>query len=170
MNDTRQERELPNGRQPARLITYDLGLASTGREQIGVLFEFTDGPWKGEQITWYGHFTPEAFPITVRALRELGWSAERMDTLRAELKPGTVVQLVLEIETYQGRKRSRVKFINRRGLVRMDQSMTSDQRRTFGVEVQQMLDAGLHEKAGAHTRSDADPMGAGGADDDDIPF
>jgi hypothetical protein len=166
MND-RNEREPLSGRHPAKLITYDIGMASTGREQIGVLFEFTDGPGRGEQITWYGHFTPDAFPITVRALKELGWSGERIDTLRAELKPGTVVQLVLEVETYQGKKRSRVKFINRRGLVRMDQTMTREQRQAFGVEVQQMLDQKIHERKAPGRGDDA---ASSAPEDDDIPF
>jgi hypothetical protein len=165
MNE-RQDREPPSGKLTAKLITYDLGMASTGAEQIGVLFEFTDGPWNGEQITWYGSFSPAAFPITVKGLSELGWSAERVDTLRAELKPGTVVQLVCEVETYEGRKRTRVKFINRRGLVRMDRMMTPEQRKAFSAEVQLMLNSGLHKKP-------RDPSAAPNVDDvgdDDIPF
>jgi hypothetical protein len=164
MNQRNQERV------PAKYVTYEIGLASTGKEQIGILFEVTDGPRAGQQLTWYGSFSRDAFPITVRALRELGWSGEKIDTLRRELRPGMPVQLVCELEQYQGKDRLKVKFINRRGQVRMDQLLTPEQRRSFAVEVQGMLDAGLGERQPGSPSSAGEPEYAGDVPEDDIPF
>jgi hypothetical protein len=161
----------PNQKKlPAKLVTYSIGLASTGREQIGILFEVTEGELQGRELTWFGSFTPESFPITVKTLRELGWSAQNVGTLRTELRLGTLVQLVCEPETFNGRERLRVKFVNRRGVVRMDQHMTKEQRSAFSKEVQEMLDKGLGEPRQAGTTGgEATPEGRF-SDDDDIPF
>ena len=165
------DNERPNQRKvPAKLVSYAIGLASTGREQIGVLFEVTDGEWQGRELTWFGSFTPESFPITVKGLRELGWTGKNVSTLRAELRPGTLVQLVCETEKYQGKDRVRVKFLNRRGVVRMDQHMTTDQRKAFAVEVQQMIDAGLGESKAPGTAGGEEVPAGRFPDDDDIPF
>lgn len=151
----------------AKLLAFDFGEASTGTQQIGCLFEFTDEPLKGQQIMWYGFFTPEAFPVTVRALKELGWSAASLDTIRKEVKLGSVVMLVCESERYNGRDRNRVKFINRQGLVRMDNTLTGEQRRGLAASVADMLAAGLHNKKAAVAESGAPAVPS---DDDDIPF
>jgi hypothetical protein len=178
MNDYRgdrnqgdRDRELPSGRLPAKLITYDIGRASTGTEQIGVLFELTEEPWKGQQITWYGTFTDESLPITMRGLKELGWQGQQVTTLRQDLKPGTPVQLVIEIESYQNKRRPKVKFINRRGLVRMDRALTKDERADFATVLQSKIDAGVHLKPTGKSGQQTDDAGAMGSDDDDdIPF
>lgn len=160
--------EIPEGRHLAAYVTHDVGMAETNTVQIGVLFEFVDPPLRGQQITWYGTFTEAAFPITFRALKELGWSGHRIDTLKAELKRGTVVQLVIERESFQGRTRPRVKFINARGVIRMAKPMNRDQKLAFASEVQTMLDLGLQNKQPAGTASAAPGDDAGG--EDDIPF
>lgn len=155
------ERQLPDGRHPAKFLGYDLGVAKTGREQIAALFEFTEAPFAGQQLTWYGSFTPEAFPITVRALKALGWRGERIDTLRNDAKVGTMVDLVCQVETFEGKQRSKIQFINRRGL-KLERPLDPGERRALAERVQDMLDRKVHESATA-------PTGAGG-EDDDIPF
>jgi hypothetical protein len=148
---------------PAKFVAYDIGMASTGREQIGLLFVAEDG----RELVYYGTFTPDSFPITVRVLRELGWQGTKIRNLRAELKYGCDVQLVCEEEQWQGKAKLRIKFVNRRGVIRMDSAMTPEQRGGFATEVQQMLDAGLGDAAPGTRGGEAH---AAPADDDDIPF
>lgn len=160
-------RGLPSGRLPAKLVAYDFGRAGTGADQVGVLFEFTEPPWKGQQITWYGGFSEASFPITYKGLRELGWRGETLTTLREDLKPGTLFQLVCEVREFNNKHRSEVKFINRGGLVRMSEVMTGDERRSLDADVGEMIRRGAHEPRRADTGA---PPSADDDGSDDIPF
>jgi hypothetical protein len=165
MSDDRRPVQI-DGRLRAKLVDWQMGLASTGNEQIGVLFELLDPPFQGRSITWYGSWTVDAFPITVRALKEMGWTGVQIATLKHELRKGTEVVLVCEVEEFNGKPRSKVKFVNRAGEIRMASTMTNDQKRAFAVELQQMLDQGMAERRPQGAALDDEPAAGG----DDIPF
>jgi hypothetical protein len=168
-NDRQPNAGHPTGRLAAKFLGYELGYAQTGTKQIGVLFEFEDESFRGRRITWYGTFTPESFHITVRALKALGWQGKRLETLKGDLRMGTVVDLVCEVESYQGKERSRVLFVNSRG-IRMHRPMVGDDQRAFADEVNDMLARGLGDRpaGGGGGADDGYDQGTGG--EDDIPF
>ena len=161
---------VPHGRLRAALVLpYVLGQAKTGTDQIGVQFRLLDDPWKGWTLPWYGTFSEAAFPMTYEGLKACGWRGERIDTLKADLRNGTEVLLVVEAEEYEGRWRAKVRFVNPPQSIRMHTIFTKEQRAALGVDIQAMIDNGMHERRG---REEEDPQAADDGDSslDDIPF
>jgi len=89
------------------------GVSSNGNEQVAVELELLgdgDAP-SGESITWTGTFASEtAIRIALDAMRAMGWTGSTILDLTGI--GSTVVEAVVEHETYQGETRARVKFIN----------------------------------------------------------
>jgi hypothetical protein len=102
------------GRYKARGVEAALGVTGTGKEQVAVLVEVTDGPAKGEQLTWYGFFTDATVERTFESLRYLGWSGDDLTDLRGI--DANEVTIIVEHETGSDNKvRPRVKWINAPG-------------------------------------------------------
>lgn len=101
---------LEDGVYLAVAVSWGLGLTSTGKEQLGVEFEFLDERLAGQRITWFGYFTDRAFDVTLKALRTLGWQGSDLSDLRD--LDSNQVNLVIENEEYQGRYYPRVRWIN----------------------------------------------------------
>jgi hypothetical protein len=94
----------------AKAEEWGLGEAGTGTEQVAVRFKTEDG----RGFVWYGSLTDAALPTTVKALRVLGWKGNDLSTLGAlDTKS---VQLTLEEEEYQGRRITRVAWVNDLGI------------------------------------------------------
>jgi hypothetical protein len=164
---------MPQGRLRAALVLpYVLGQASTGTDQIGMQFRLLDEPWKGWTLPWYGTFSEAAFPMTYEALRACGWRGEFIKSLKSDLVDGAEVSLVVEPEEYDGKWRSRIKFVNPPTSIRMHRTFTPEQRTALAVGIQDMIDQGLHEreKRKAAAGSTSTPGRGGSNDDDDIPF
>jgi len=121
---------LENGTYRAKALEAKLGLSSGGNEQVGVRFALLDR--EGESITWYGTFSEAAFEIAVRGLRAAGWKGDDLSDL-SSLSGDSVpeVDLVVERETYQGKTRAKVKFINSGGGLAMKQALVGDQAKAF---------------------------------------
>lgn len=89
------------------------GVSSNGNEQVAVELELLgdgDAP-SGESITWTGTFASEtAIRIALDAMRAMGWTGSTILDLTGI--GSTVVEAVVEHETYQGETRARVRFIN----------------------------------------------------------
>lgn len=160
---------IPNGRLRAALVLpYVLGQAKTGTEQIGIQFRLLDDPWKGWTLPWYGTFSEAAFPMTYEALKACGWRGEEITTLKADLRNGTEVLLIVEPEEYEGRWRARIKFVNPPQAIRMHRVFTPEQRQALAVDIQSMISKGLHER---RERNDLQaPDDDDRFDGDDIPF
>lgn len=58
-----------------------IGKTKDGNPQVGLLMIFTDGPYKGMGMTFYGHFTDKTDAGTIRALRTLGWQGDDLRDL-----------------------------------------------------------------------------------------
>lgn len=160
------EKKFPTGTVNAELVEYDLGTADSGTDQIAVLFRLTEEPWVGREFTYYGPFTKASFPFTCEALKAMGWRGEDFMSLRDDLKRGNKVRLVLEVETWEGVERPRIKFVNAAGL-RIKNPMTASRRKALGSTLQEWLNAGLGER---NVDGSAPGAAGGGKDDDDIPF
>jgi hypothetical protein len=89
-----------------------LGTTKNGTEQVAVTFDLLDLP--GQTITWYGFFSEKAEEIAFRGLRAAGFAGADLSDL-ASLQPGPECVLVIDHETYEGKVRAKVKFINRGG-------------------------------------------------------
>lgn len=90
--------------------------------QLSIYFEDE----MGESITWYhslgykkdGTFSEASFKFAADALRNLGWDAEarqyRFEELGAEDSPliGRHAEIVVQDEVYEGKTRTKVKWIN----------------------------------------------------------
>ena len=106
---------MKDGRQPAKAVDLQFGKASTGTVQIAVTFEITDGPDLGDYVTWLGSLTDKAAAHTLKALAVMGAPhGKTLDQLGVS-DLGSLVSLVLEWETHQGKRRLRVKWVNRPG-------------------------------------------------------
>lgn len=80
-------------------------------------FELTSGPKAGERRTFYGSFKDGAIKFTFEAMRNCGWTGE--DPYDLEDHPeqfiGGNVSLKIGPDTYNGKTREKVKFVNRSG-------------------------------------------------------
>lgn len=86
---------------------------SKGTEQVAVEFRIMEGPDNGARITHYAALTDARLPYTVKELRICGWQGDSLADLSSVI--GTEVELVLDEETYNGKTRTKVKFINKPG-------------------------------------------------------
>lgn len=102
---------LTPGTYRARAIDGDFGLSSKNTEQIAVRFQVTDGPNEGATLTWYGFFnTPENAKRAMESLRRCGWRTDDVTDLAGLGEKE--VEVVVEEEEYQGKKRLKVRWIN----------------------------------------------------------
>jgi hypothetical protein len=117
----------------ARAKEWTFGVSKTGKEQIAVLFEVTQGEEQGYHFTWYGFFTPETTDRTLESMRHCGWesdSLEHIDTLG-----NNEVELVLEEEEYEGKVRTRVRWVNRPARLVVGEQMSPERLKAFAAKM-----------------------------------
>jgi acyl CoA:acetate/3-ketoacid CoA transferase alpha subunit len=149
------------GKFRARAVEGDWGYSSKGTEQVAVLFQLVDS---GEQITWYGFMTEKTSDRTIEALISCGvQDLQTLDGLGTE-----DVELDLAFETYEGKERLRVKWVNRLGTggVAMKSRMDQGQKASFAAKYQGTF-LKKKQEAGVPPKTDQAPAVA---DTDDIPF
>lgn len=153
------------GVYPMRAIDADLGFTQgteqePAKPQVAVLLEFTNGPWKGTTLTWYGFFTDKTKQATIRALRSLGWQGDDLSdlsTVRGEA-PCTI-QMETDLE---GVTRPRVRFIGG-GVIAMKNTMNDEQKKAFAASMKAFA-AGITAAAPAEPASPkSGPQSQGGA-------
>jgi len=174
----------PLGTQRVRPIDCALGMTSTNKEQIGVMFELLED--SSQRITWYGYFTDATFERTIESLRHLGWQGTEIADFHRGLPAGAdrEVDIVVEDEPdNQGEVRRKVRWINSIGGGVAVKTVLDDQQvRAFSARMKARV-AGLQAKAGAAPAPRTPAPAAVGAaargpertidpsvDDDDIPF
>lgn len=107
------------GKYPARATAIQFGSSSKGTAQVAVTYEVTDGPAAGNSITWIGFFTDGTTERTIESLQNSGWKGTdltELDGLEGEklfAALGNEVSLTIENETYEGKTRPRVRWVNR---------------------------------------------------------
>ena len=99
------------GRYKAKATAHELGESKQGNPQLAVEFEVTDGPEKGQKITWWGHFTAAAAPYTKEKMQacDPSWDGRDIDTFAPE---GHAVSIMVKEETYNGETSLKVAFID----------------------------------------------------------
>jgi hypothetical protein len=138
--------------RPARAA---LGLASTGIEQIAVMFDFVEPA--GTRLTWYGFFTEATTERTIEALRHCGWRGDDLSVF-AEGQPlpegfDQEVELVVKHETYQGKTNARIAFINSGGGLAMKNALTVDQATAFAKRMKTKI--GAYDRAAGRAAAPA---------------
>ena len=105
-----------------KVISSGLGSASTGTEQVCVLFGYKHPDGDERTINWYGYFTERGTEYADEALTNMGWNpaenAYAYNLLNGDDSPlvGKTAQLVLDYEDDRdGQERLKVKFVNRGG-------------------------------------------------------
>lgn len=104
------------GRHGVKVVNHVLGRSGTGTPHVAVLFE--DGA--GDRITWYGYLSDAALERTVASLQILGWDPkEHGGDVKALNGTGILAEaeadIVVEMETYEGETRPKVKWVNEPG-------------------------------------------------------
>jgi hypothetical protein len=100
----------------AKARTCELAVAGTGNEQVVVLFDCLDEP--GKTMIWFGSFADGAVEFTFQALRNCGWHGNDLRRL-PDMGDGfgtLEVSLSCEEETYNGKTREKVNWVNKPGL------------------------------------------------------
>jgi hypothetical protein len=109
-----EESLIREGYIKAKAISAQLGKSSKkGTPQVEVRFEIYDGEDAGKQISWYGYFpesSQEASAITIETLRTCGWNGDDLRDLSTI--EGNFVSLKIVHETWEKKKRAKVKYIN----------------------------------------------------------
>lgn len=107
-----------------KVISSGLGRASTGTEQVCVLFAYKAPSGEERTINWYGYFSERAVEYADEALTNMGWNpaenAYAYNLLNGDDSPliGKTAQLVLDYEPddqSETGERLKVKFVNRGG-------------------------------------------------------
>ncbi len=163
---------IPEGKYQARAEHWKLGESANGNESVAVDFKFVD-PALGT-ILWFGYFSDKSYERTVESLRHCGWKGNdvlELDTPQADLNTNEV-ELVIQHETYEGKTRARVAWVNGLGRagVNVVTPLAVERRAAFQQRMKAnilSIEQGKPKVAAAQRQS---PAPAGQAGDDDIPF
>lgn len=176
-----QERTSLAGTHRARAREWDLDVQN-GKECVVVRFELVGGDHDGKSIQWWGYFTEKTVDRTLDSLRHCGWASDSL----AELDglDANEVELVIDDEEYEGKWRSKVKWVNRPSKLFTKAPMNAQERAAFAARLRGKTTA-HRQKYGTQPTPSAAPKSApannrtysqhsdpepGAADFDDIPF
>jgi hypothetical protein len=126
-----------------------------GTLQVYVAFAVLDGPYAGRRLGWFGYFTDNTVERTIESLRLCGLKGD--DLAAAVTGPlDQEVQLVVEHETYDGKTRAKVVWVNAPGggAFRMANPMNTGDLRKFAASMKAKM-RGKPEVAGARREAPA---------------
>lgn len=141
-----------------RVIPIDcaLGVASTGTEQIVILFKHVE---TAERIAWYGYLTDRALDRTIESLQYLGWTGCDLSDFAGGLPEGVdhEVEIVVEDENdLEGNPRRRVKWVNAGTGIAIKTRMEPEHVDVFSAKMRDRITA-LQIKAGGGTAPKTQP-------------
>jgi hypothetical protein len=121
------------GTYKARAKEWALGISSTGKEQIAVMFQIVGGEIDGQSITWFGYFTEGAIDRTLDSMRHCGWDSDSLAEIDA--LGNNEVEIVVEEESYDGKTRCKVKWVNRISKLALKEQMTPSAAQAFAAKL-----------------------------------
>lgn len=129
---------IPAATYPARATgEYELGVSNNGTEQVGVSFRITQGEHLGTTLTWYGFFnTDENAQRAIKSLRACGWAGDDLSNLQGI--DTNEVNIVVEIDEYEGQQRNKVAWVNGAG-VAMKNVMNDAQKKAFAARMKGLV-------------------------------
>jgi len=110
--------ELKSGTFEAKVKDYGVTKTRKGDPMAMVRFEIVDADGDGHNITWYGTFSSEkAAEITCEALAVCGWTTKNPADLAKGSGSGVldedkIISLTIASDTYEGKTRMKVKYVN----------------------------------------------------------
>ena len=148
------------GKFPCVVTDAMLTTSSGGHPQIALVVEVDDESSDEHKhaITWYGSFSPAAIGYTVEALvKACGYSGNGADLWQfLDEVRGKRVQIVTAFDTYQGKTRFKVKWLN---------PLTSAPSEGEQQKLAAMLAGAIDQYRSGKVTAKADP-----ASQDEIPF
>lgn len=138
-----------------RAREWALGHSGNGSEQIAVLFDYVNQSGEPDRITWFGYFSDAACDRTIEALRYCGWEGD--DFGRLEGLDKNEVELVLETETYEGKARLKVQWVNRLSGLALKAPMDASQVASFAARMRGKAVASKQKMAAPRTQTQARP-------------
>lgn len=167
----------------ARAEQWGIGETDGGKPQVAVGFQILTEGADLSYITWHGYFTEKTTERTIESLRLCGWAGDDLTEI-AESNPAAnlganEVELVIEDETYDGKTRAKVQWVNRiGGALALKAPLAGDKLKAFAAEMRgtiRGLDASAARKpaprsAARPTPGIEAPNGPPAHTDDDIPF
>lgn len=174
--------ELGNGSHLVTVVSHVLG-RSKEKNTPFVAVEFESEGSIGERITWWGYLSDAAYERTVNSLRVLGWEPADHNGLISSLNgtdilKGALCEIVVETETYEGKQRPKVKWVNPvGGGGGAGGPMSEDEATALSAQLRQKLLSAAKPTPNAKPGTAA-PNGrrvpatshAGRPDDSDLPF
>jgi hypothetical protein len=134
-----------------RAREWALGLSSKNTEQIAVLFDYVDVHGEPQTITWFGYFSEAACDRTLEALRYCGWEGDDFGQLDGLDR--NEVELELEHETYEGKERLKVRWVNRLSSLALKAPMDAGQIASFAARMRGKAIASKQKMAAATPRT-----------------
>lgn len=125
--------EMTDGVYRARAVSATLGENSKGNEQVAIQFRFLAAELVGQTITWYGTFTDKSADISIKALRACGWQGNDLTELLGI--DANDVDLVVANETWEGKSRTKVKWVNPINALAMGTPLAQDKAKAFAARM-----------------------------------
>jgi len=120
------------GTYKAHATKAELGETKAGAPQIAVTFRIIDDDQPeavGAELVWYGYFTEKAKARTLESLVHAGWDGDDIEELAG--LGTTEVNIVVELDTYNGRTRPKVQWVNAIGGSALQKTMDESSKKTF---------------------------------------
>lgn len=109
------------GKYVAVATSAEFGVSKNkGTEYVRVVFDLEGTQ---DSIAWDGYFTEKTAARTIEALRYCGCTFPGDDVTNLAGLGSQRVQLVVELESYEGKTRPRVKWVNRLGAAGVAQAL-----------------------------------------------
>lgn len=160
---------------------------NSGNWQVAIPFEVSQGEHTGETITWIGimHDTADKNGTTghervIQSLQYMGWQGDDISELaelgddRAKEVMPEEVELSCAPDTYEGKTRLKVQWVNKAGAGRFafKEPATKNDLRSFAAQMKSTVKAARAAVGGGAPRATTPANGSpkGKVPDEDIPF
>lgn len=118
--------------------TGAMGKTENGHPQVAVEFDFLDVP--GTRMPWYGNFSETCvgeeqkpiYQITLESLYHCGWISGDLNNLDGLDR--NEVTLVVKHETYQGKTRAKIAWVNKAGML-IKNAMPENELKSFAAKM-----------------------------------
>jgi len=169
---------IPEGKYRACAQGAEFGTNDNGNDFCMVNFKISEGELTGETISaWLYFSTDKNTERSIESLRYCGCTFPGNDITNTEGIGSREVELVVEHETWEGKTRAKVKWINSGGAgVKAEQKMNAGAKKNFAQRMKAKLVAGGNSAPASNPAADRvrsavnDTFGGPKLSNDDIPF
>lgn len=115
-----------------------LGETSGGKPEVAVAFNILTPDATHAQLTWHGYFTEATQDRTIESLRIAGWKGDDLTDFADGFDfpaDAPEVDLVVEDEEYEGKTRTKVKWVNRAGGIAVKTPLVGEKAKAFAASM-----------------------------------